>query len=158
MVQYYLDYDYSDGLPLMRYLNRSASSTNNSVDYYASNYYKISVPSSVNSHSMNLTVNFDSSGGKVQIYTIDSSCNHNIIYGNVGANNQYSIDLNNVGSDIVELYAVVSNVNNSGSINYSISTSYINHNYNHEYDWLNYTKHKNFLLLWYFSKSRTCSF
>lgn len=141
---YYLDYDYSDGLPLMRYLNGSASSTNNSVDYYASNYYKISVPSSVNSHSMNLTVNFDSSGGKVQIYTIDSSGNHNIIYGNVGANNQYSIDLNNVGSDIVELYAVVSNVNNSGSINYSISTSYINHNYNHEYDWLNYTKHKAF--------------
>ena len=141
---YYLDYDYSDGLPLMRYLNGSASSPNNSVDYYASNYYKTSVPSSVNSHSMNLTVNFDSSGGKVQIYTIDSSGNHNIIYGNVGANNQYSIDLNNVGSDIVELYAVVSNVNNSGSINYSISTSYINHNYNHEYDWLNYTKHKAF--------------
>lgn len=136
----YIDYGYPNGIPLVDSISVANNFSYYSNSYYSSKYFKINLPTNVSSHNLDLSVSFSGTGGRLQVYTISNN-SHDISYYNNANNNSYDVEIENVGSDISSLYIIVSNVNDSGNLSYSIMVSYGSHDYINEYTWLDYSNH-----------------
>lgn len=102
-----------------------------SVNSYANNYYKISLPTDVNYHDLNIIIDTNYQNSFFQLYIIDSSNNNYIIPINK-INNKYTYNLIGLSKTIKRVYLITTNCEDS-TASFDLKLNYTNHNFSNHY-------------------------
>lgn len=126
--------NYDDNI-FYSYNNTNSLAPVTEVDYsiksYSNAYYKLSLPSNVNYHDINIKIDSTYQNVYYQLYVIDSLNNHYIIP--IEENNDvYSYNLKGLSSSINKVYLVTTNCENS-SVTINLNLTYTNHNFKNHY-------------------------
>ena len=95
------------------------TSFSESVDYLASDYFTIALPSDVSAASVKVDITFGDSNGRVQRYKVTNDGTHWISYNSVSSNVSSFTEVD-VGNTITTLGFVVSNLGDSGTMSYTV--------------------------------------
>lgn len=93
-----------------------------SLNYLASNYYHISIPSEFTG-SVKIDIEFSSSKGALQTYTIDNNNCHSISYFRTTTDGSSYAEKSDICEDITDLYLILSNLDNSETITFTANLS-----------------------------------
>ncbi len=102
-----------------------------SVNSYANNYYKISLPTDVNYHYLNIIIDTNYQNSFFQLYIINSSNNNYIIQINK-INNKYTYNLIGLSKTIKRVYLITTNCEDS-TTSFDLKLNYTNHNFSNHY-------------------------
>lgn len=109
------------------YNNNVLFTTN--INLYCSKYYKLYTNNNIPS-DLTLNFTFDYSGARIQIYIENHNDTHSIsYYDNIGTTK--TINIQNMGTTIKNVYVIISNVNNSSTLSANVNVLY-----NHDHDYI----------------------
>ena len=100
-------------------VSTKVTSFSDSVDYLASDYFTIALPSNVSAASVKVDITFGNSNGRVQRYKVTNDGTHWVSY-NSASSNASSFTEVDVGNTITTLGFVVSNLSSTESMSYSV--------------------------------------